>query len=164
MPEDKAYGFDKLMLDMIANKEEIQAYPFDGYWLDIGRPDDYEKAGHEYPLMKDIFQEFIMARKQKLTLAGKIIDSLSIKFIPMSLPDLFRLTFILKMITQEILKEAKQFNYALNLAGLLKPSLLKEEVFSGKPVVIGSTLLIHQANLPLKGVSGWEAKTHTFTK
>jgi NDP-sugar pyrophosphorylase family protein len=55
VPEDQAYGFDQLMLDMIANNEEIQAYPFDGYWLDIGRPDDYEKAGREYPTMKNKF-------------------------------------------------------------------------------------------------------------
>jgi len=56
VPDNKAYGFDQLMLDMIAQKEEVQAYPFDGYWLDIGRPDDYEKAGHEYPVMKETFR------------------------------------------------------------------------------------------------------------
>ena len=56
VPDNKAYGFDQLMLDMIAQKEAIQAYPFDGYWLDIGRPDDYEKAGREYPLMKETFR------------------------------------------------------------------------------------------------------------
>ncbi len=55
VPDNKAYGFDQLMLDMIDQGESIQSYPFDGYWLDIGRPDDYEKAGREYPLKKDIF-------------------------------------------------------------------------------------------------------------
>ncbi|BBO77651.1 nucleoside-diphosphate-sugar pyrophosphorylase [Desulfosarcina widdelii] len=56
VPDNQAYGFDQLMLDMIGNHENIQAYPFDGYWLDIGRPDDYEKAGREYPAMKDKFE------------------------------------------------------------------------------------------------------------
>ena len=28
--------------DLLATGERIDAYPFDGYWLDIGRPDDYD--------------------------------------------------------------------------------------------------------------------------
>ena len=55
VPDNQPYGFDQLMLDMIANNENIRAYPFDGYWLDIGRPDDYERAGKEYPMMKGKF-------------------------------------------------------------------------------------------------------------
>jgi NDP-sugar pyrophosphorylase family protein len=27
-------------------------YPFDGYWLDIGNHDDYEKASEEYEQIK----------------------------------------------------------------------------------------------------------------
>jgi NDP-sugar pyrophosphorylase family protein len=55
VPEKKPYGFDQLMSDMIAKKEDVRAYPFSGYWLDIGRPDDYERASREYPLMNNTF-------------------------------------------------------------------------------------------------------------
>ncbi len=44
IPEDTFYGFDHLMLDLMENKEEPKVKKFDGYWLDIGRPDDYEIA------------------------------------------------------------------------------------------------------------------------
>lgn len=40
----KPYGFDNLMLDGIQDEARIRVIPFEGYWLDIGRPDDYEYA------------------------------------------------------------------------------------------------------------------------
>ena len=43
------YGFDNLMIDGIRTGTKIEAYPFDGYWLDIGRPADYEQANLDYP-------------------------------------------------------------------------------------------------------------------
>lgn len=44
IPENTFYGFDHLMLDLMKNKEEPKVKKFDGYWLDIGRPDDYDIA------------------------------------------------------------------------------------------------------------------------
>jgi len=44
IPENKAYGFDHLMLELIKRKKNASVKSFKGYWLDIGRPDDYEKA------------------------------------------------------------------------------------------------------------------------
>lgn len=41
-------GFDELMLDLLAREEPAREYPFDGYWLDIGRPDDYDRANAEF--------------------------------------------------------------------------------------------------------------------
>ena len=38
------YGFDNLMLDLLARRETVHVEPFTGYWLDIGRVDDYMKA------------------------------------------------------------------------------------------------------------------------
>jgi len=52
LPKDKPYGFDNLMLDGIKNKNKILAKPFDGYWLDIGRPEDYENANENYEQLK----------------------------------------------------------------------------------------------------------------
>jgi len=38
------YGFDELMLDLIERGTLPASYRFDGFWLDIGRPDDYDRA------------------------------------------------------------------------------------------------------------------------
>lgn len=48
LPRGCEYGFDNLMLDGIHNKSNIRISPFDGYWLDIGRPDDYEYADQNF--------------------------------------------------------------------------------------------------------------------
>ena len=42
------YGFDNLMLDGLKNGMKIQAVPYEGYWLDIGRPEDYEIANNDF--------------------------------------------------------------------------------------------------------------------
>jgi NDP-sugar pyrophosphorylase family protein len=36
------------MIDGIRNRDNILIRPFDGYWLDIGRPDDYEYADQNF--------------------------------------------------------------------------------------------------------------------
>lgn len=46
------YGFDNLILDGIKNKSKIFVRPFNGYWLDIGRPEDYENANENYDQLK----------------------------------------------------------------------------------------------------------------
>lgn len=48
LPRGSVYGFDHLMLDGIRNKDNIIISPFNGYWLDIGRPDDYEYADRNF--------------------------------------------------------------------------------------------------------------------
>ena len=47
IPENKFFGFDDLMLKLLDKKEKISVYQFDGYWLDIGRPEDYDKANKD---------------------------------------------------------------------------------------------------------------------
>ncbi len=47
VPEGTAYGFDHLMRDLLSRREVVESCPFAGYWLDIGRPDDYERANLE---------------------------------------------------------------------------------------------------------------------
>lgn len=48
IPQDTFYGFDHLMLDLIKTGNPACVKVHDGYWLDIGRPDDYEKACEDY--------------------------------------------------------------------------------------------------------------------
>jgi NDP-mannose synthase len=45
-------GFDDLVLHLLATGARIDAYPFDGYWLDIGRPEDYDQANADYPRLR----------------------------------------------------------------------------------------------------------------
>ncbi|MCT9092404.1 sugar phosphate nucleotidyltransferase [Streptomyces sp. ASQP_92] len=42
------FGFDELVLDLLKAQTPPHAYPFEGYWLDIGRPDDYDRANAEF--------------------------------------------------------------------------------------------------------------------
>ena len=44
IPDNELYGFDNLMLDLIRINSSPAVEIFNGYWLDIGRPDDYEQA------------------------------------------------------------------------------------------------------------------------
>jgi NDP-mannose synthase len=48
LPRGERYGFDNLMIDGLANGHRIDIRPFDGYWLDIGRPEDYERANENF--------------------------------------------------------------------------------------------------------------------
>jgi len=48
IPRDRPYGLDDLVLSMLADGEPIHAHPFEGYWLDLGRPDDYDRANQEF--------------------------------------------------------------------------------------------------------------------
>ncbi len=46
------YGFDQLMCDGIKGGFRLEAVPFRGFWLDIGRPEDYELANQEFARLK----------------------------------------------------------------------------------------------------------------
>jgi NDP-mannose synthase len=49
IPKDESFGFDQLMLKLIADRQPVRVRVHDGYWLDIGRPDDYQKALDDWP-------------------------------------------------------------------------------------------------------------------
>ena len=55
IPAEEFYGFDALMLDLVASGKPVAVNAFDGYWLDIGRPDDYAQAIDEFEVMKARF-------------------------------------------------------------------------------------------------------------
>jgi NDP-sugar pyrophosphorylase family protein len=48
VPPDRKYGVDDLMINLLGKGEAIKVEPYDGYWLDIGRPDDYVRAIEEF--------------------------------------------------------------------------------------------------------------------
>ena len=47
VPDNEPFGFDHLMLKLLETRQRIAVFPYDGYWLDIGRPEDYEKANED---------------------------------------------------------------------------------------------------------------------
>ena len=48
IPEDTFFGFDDLMYKMLESNIRVDVVNHKGYWLDIGRPDDYTKATIDY--------------------------------------------------------------------------------------------------------------------
>lgn len=48
LPHGMKYGFDNLMIDGLANGRRIDIRPFSGFWLDIGRPEDYQNADENF--------------------------------------------------------------------------------------------------------------------
>ncbi|GHG28790.1 nucleoside-diphosphate-sugar pyrophosphorylase [Deinococcus indicus] len=47
-------GFDTLILDLLAAGERPGSDPFSGYWLDIGRPEDYDTANEQWSTMQHV--------------------------------------------------------------------------------------------------------------
>ncbi len=47
VPKGKPYGFDELILALLAAGEDVRSFPHDGQWLDLGRPEDYAIANRE---------------------------------------------------------------------------------------------------------------------
>lgn len=44
IPDEQYFGFDMLMLKLLNQNINVGIYEHNGYWMDIGRPDDYEQA------------------------------------------------------------------------------------------------------------------------
>lgn len=55
IPDNQPYGFDHLMQELIHTNTFPFVKKFDGYWLDIGRPDDYARAIEEFEQLKNKF-------------------------------------------------------------------------------------------------------------
>ena len=47
VPAGEPFGFDDLMVACIEGSRRAMTYPHRGYWLDIGRPDDYAEANEK---------------------------------------------------------------------------------------------------------------------
>lgn len=53
IPDNKPYGFDQLVLDLISKQRPPAVIHHDGAWLDIGRPEDYQTAVDEFDRNRD---------------------------------------------------------------------------------------------------------------
>ena len=52
---DQYLDFPDLVKKLIAAGERVVGYEFDGYWEDLGRPDDYERASQDFDKMRTQF-------------------------------------------------------------------------------------------------------------
>ncbi len=55
IPQGKYLDFPDLVKSLIAAGEHVAGYQFDGYWQDLGRPDDYETANLDFEKMRSQF-------------------------------------------------------------------------------------------------------------
>jgi NDP-sugar pyrophosphorylase family protein len=55
IPAGEYFDFPDLVRRLLSNGEPVAGYPYDGYWLDIGRPDDYEQAVQDFDRMRATF-------------------------------------------------------------------------------------------------------------
>jgi NDP-mannose synthase len=55
IPRGQYLDFPDLVLKLIAAGEKVVGYLYDGYWQDLGRPDDYETAAQDFEKMRSQF-------------------------------------------------------------------------------------------------------------
>jgi NDP-sugar pyrophosphorylase family protein len=55
VPKNQYLDFPDLIKILIANKNKVVAFPFSGYWEDLGRADDYEQANIDFERMRNQF-------------------------------------------------------------------------------------------------------------
>jgi NDP-mannose synthase len=49
IPSNMAFGFDQLMQALLAAKRDVKVRIHEGFWMDIGRPDDYQDVCEQWP-------------------------------------------------------------------------------------------------------------------
>ena len=54
IPCNPYLDFPDLILRLIENGERVNGYPFDGYWQDLGRPDDYSQAVQDFESLRPL--------------------------------------------------------------------------------------------------------------
>jgi NDP-sugar pyrophosphorylase family protein len=53
IPQHKRFDFPDLIGVLLKNNQKVMAYHHKGFWLDIGRPEDYERANDEFVELKE---------------------------------------------------------------------------------------------------------------
>ena len=52
VPQNEVFNATDLMEKLIQDNKNVVAYPLVGYWLDIGKHDDFEKAQQDIKQIK----------------------------------------------------------------------------------------------------------------
>jgi NDP-sugar pyrophosphorylase family protein len=69
IPRGGYLDFPDLVKELIAAGEKVVGYQFDGYWEDLGRPDDYQRATSDFDKMRSQFLLEEVAEEDKHELA-----------------------------------------------------------------------------------------------
>jgi NDP-sugar pyrophosphorylase family protein len=62
IPRSQKFDFPELVQRLLDNKQTVLAYESDAYWMDIGRPDDYQQANEDFPNMQQAFLKTYVER------------------------------------------------------------------------------------------------------
>jgi NDP-sugar pyrophosphorylase family protein len=54
IPKGEYLDFPDLVLRVIAAGEKVSGYVFEGYWEDLGHPDDYQRASLDFDKLRNI--------------------------------------------------------------------------------------------------------------
>jgi NDP-sugar pyrophosphorylase family protein len=49
IPRSEKFDFPDLVQRLLENKQRVLTYESNAYWMDIGRPDDYQRANEDFP-------------------------------------------------------------------------------------------------------------------
>ena len=52
IPRSQKFDFPDLVQKLLDSRQRVLTYESDAYWLDIGRPDDYQRANDDFPKMQ----------------------------------------------------------------------------------------------------------------
>jgi NDP-sugar pyrophosphorylase family protein len=55
IPRTQKFDFPELVNRLLAHGQKVQSFETDAYWMDIGRPDDYQRANEEFAEMEKAF-------------------------------------------------------------------------------------------------------------
>ena len=55
IPKDEYLDFPNLVHILLTAGERVIGYPFDGYWMDLGNPDDFAQANRDFEKMRSQF-------------------------------------------------------------------------------------------------------------
>jgi NDP-mannose synthase len=54
LPKGEWYGFDSLMKDSLAQGRDVRIHPHEGFWMDVGRPEDYRYVIENYEQLEKL--------------------------------------------------------------------------------------------------------------
>jgi NDP-mannose synthase len=55
IPQGEFLDFPNLVHKLLGAREKVIGFPFEGYWQDLGRPDDYEQANIDFEQLRSEF-------------------------------------------------------------------------------------------------------------
>ena len=55
IPRGERFDFPELVQALLSSHRRVLSYETDAYWMDIGRPDDYQQANDDFPAMEAEF-------------------------------------------------------------------------------------------------------------